>query len=181
MVAIFPFAHSPFARAQLRSDSMASVYSGAGDGRYGTVAVKGQIEFGMQYNYKQSALEIHVTQCKELAAVDAKRNRSDPYVKVSGCYPVKASENVIYGAGRSRPPPSNGPFWPSINNANPCAIVLAGISAAGQIKKWQAQNKGEKAHAQSDIRRNAQVLFAAEQCGNENAVGVCLALGHVWP
>lgn len=61
---------------------MASVYSGAGDGRYGTVAVKGQIEFGMQYNYKAGALEIYVTQCKDLAAVDAKRNRSDPYVKV---------------------------------------------------------------------------------------------------
>lgn len=61
---------------------MASVYSGAGEGRYGTVAVKGQVEFGMQYNYKQGALEIHVAQCKDLAAVDAKRNRSDPYVKV---------------------------------------------------------------------------------------------------
>lgn len=66
----------------LRSDSMASVYSGAGEGRYGTVTVRGQIEFGMQYNYKQSALEIHVKQCRDLAAVDAKRNRSDPYVKV---------------------------------------------------------------------------------------------------
>lgn len=61
---------------------MASVYSGAGEGRYGTVTVKGQVEFGMQYNYKQGALEIHVVQCKELAAVDTKRNRSDPYVKV---------------------------------------------------------------------------------------------------
>lgn len=69
-------------RIQLRSDSMASVYSGAGEGRYGTVTVKGQVEFGMQYNYKQGALEIHVVQCKELAAVDTKRNRSDPYVKV---------------------------------------------------------------------------------------------------
>ncbi|XP_037946520.1 uncharacterized protein LOC119678642 [Teleopsis dalmanni] len=66
----------------LRSDSMASVYSGAGEGRYGTVAVKGQVEFGMQYNYKLSALEIHVVRCKDLAAVDVKRNRSDPYVKV---------------------------------------------------------------------------------------------------
>ncbi|XP_059622132.1 uncharacterized protein LOC132265448 isoform X2 [Phlebotomus argentipes] len=66
----------------LRSDSMASVYSGAGEGRYGTVVVKGNIEFGMQYNYKQNALEIHIVQCKELAAVDGKRNRSDPYVKV---------------------------------------------------------------------------------------------------
>ena len=62
---------------------MASVYSGAGEGRYGTVQVKGMVEFGMQYNYKQGALEIHVKQCKELAAVDTKRNRSDPYVKVS--------------------------------------------------------------------------------------------------
>lgn len=62
---------------------MASVYSGAGEGRYGTVIVKGQVEFGMQYNYKQGTLEIHVVQCKDLAAVDTKRNRSDPYVKVS--------------------------------------------------------------------------------------------------
>lgn len=61
---------------------MASVYSGAGEGRYGTVQVKGMVEFGMQYNYKQCALEIHIKQCKELAAVDTKRNRSDPYVKV---------------------------------------------------------------------------------------------------
>lgn len=67
---------------QLRSDSMASVYSGAGEGRYGIVAVRGQVEFGLQYNYKAGALEICVKQCKDLAAVDQKRNRSDPYVKV---------------------------------------------------------------------------------------------------
>ncbi|KAJ3667174.1 hypothetical protein Zmor_002574 [Zophobas morio] len=66
----------------LRSDSMASVYSGAGEGRYGTVAVRGQVEFGLQYNYKAKALEIHIKQCKDLAPVDIKRNRSDPYVKV---------------------------------------------------------------------------------------------------
>ncbi|KAF2895984.1 hypothetical protein ILUMI_10193 [Ignelater luminosus] len=66
----------------LRSDSMASVYSGAGEGRYGTVAVRGQVEFGLQYNYKAGALEIQIKQCKDLAAVDSKRNRSDPYVKV---------------------------------------------------------------------------------------------------
>ncbi|XP_032305346.1 synaptotagmin-like protein 4 isoform X7 [Drosophila ananassae] len=66
----------------VRSESMASVYSGAGEGRYGTVVVKGQVEFGMQYNYKLGALEIHVVRCKDLAAVDTKRNRSDPYVKV---------------------------------------------------------------------------------------------------
>ena len=61
---------------------MASVYSGAGEGRYGTVAVRGQVEFGLQYNYKAKALEIHIKQCKDLAPVDIKRNRSDPYVKV---------------------------------------------------------------------------------------------------
>lgn len=81
---------------------MASVYSGAGEGRYGIVTVRGQVEFGLQYNYKAGALEIHVkqvgpspfcpqtslsstilnTQCRDLAPVDAKRNRSDPYVKV---------------------------------------------------------------------------------------------------
>lgn len=61
---------------------MASVYSGAGEGRYGTVTVKGQVEFGLQYNYKASALEILIKQCKDIASVDTKRNRSDPYVKV---------------------------------------------------------------------------------------------------
>lgn len=61
---------------------MASVYSGADDGRYGSITVKGQVEFGLQYNYKAGALEIQIKQCKDLAAVDAKRNRSDPYVKV---------------------------------------------------------------------------------------------------
>ncbi|KAJ4452184.1 hypothetical protein ANN_03702 [Periplaneta americana] len=62
-----------------RSDSLASVYSGA---RYGTVAVKGEVEFGLEYNYKAGALEIHVKQCRDLAPIDTKRNRSDPYVKV---------------------------------------------------------------------------------------------------
>lgn len=61
---------------------MASVYSGAGEGRYGNVAVRGQVEFGLQYNYKAGDLEIHVKQCRDLAPVDVKRNRSDPYVKV---------------------------------------------------------------------------------------------------
>jgi synaptotagmin-like protein len=79
---------------------MASVYSGAGEGRYGTVQVKGMVEFGMQYNYKQCALEIHVKQCKDLAAVDTKRNRSDPYVKVINANALKWSRmhnfNIIF-------------------------------------------------------------------------------------
>ncbi|XP_065217826.1 probable serine/threonine-protein kinase DDB_G0282963 [Planococcus citri] len=65
-----------------RSDSMASVYSGAGEGRYGVVPVRGEVEFSLQYNYKAGDVEIHVKRCSDLAAVDVKRNRSDPYVKV---------------------------------------------------------------------------------------------------
>lgn len=61
---------------------MGSVYSSVGDGRYDAVTVKGLIEFGLQYNYKQGALEIYVAQCRDLAAADTKRSRSDPYVKV---------------------------------------------------------------------------------------------------
>ncbi|XP_066964987.1 uncharacterized protein [Macrobrachium rosenbergii] len=65
-----------------RSESMASVCSAGAEGRYGTVVIKGEIELGLQYNYKEGHLECHVVQCRDLAAVDTKRNRSDPYVKV---------------------------------------------------------------------------------------------------
>ncbi|XP_071532957.1 uncharacterized protein [Panulirus ornatus] len=65
-----------------RSESMASVCSAGAEGRYGTVTIKGEIELGLQYNYKEGQLECRVVQCRDLAAVDNKRNRSDPYVKV---------------------------------------------------------------------------------------------------
>ncbi|XP_069680537.1 synaptotagmin-like protein 4 [Periplaneta americana] len=83
-----------------RSDSLASVYSSA---RYGTVEVQGEIEFGLEYNYKAEALEIHVKQCRDLAPIDTKRNRSDPYVKVyllpdkskSGKRKTKVKKNTL--------------------------------------------------------------------------------------
>ena len=62
---------------QSRSESMASVYSADG-GRYGTVNVKGEVEFGLIYNLHTGSLELMIKQCKDLAAVDTKRNRSDP-------------------------------------------------------------------------------------------------------
>ncbi|CAD6233842.1 GSCOCG00007337001-RA-CDS [Cotesia congregata] len=66
-----------------RSDSMASVYSGAGEGKWcGSVAVRGEVEFSLQYDYKQLTFQVMISQCKDLAPVDVKRNRSDPYVKV---------------------------------------------------------------------------------------------------
>merc|ERR1719420_2238340 len=64
-----------------RSESMASVYS-QGEGRYGTVTVKGELEFGFIYNLVSGSLDINIKQCRDLAPVDTKRNRSDPYVKV---------------------------------------------------------------------------------------------------
>ena len=60
-----------------RSESMASVYS-QGEGRYGTVTVKGELEFGFIYNLVSGSLDINIKQCRELAPVDTKRNRSDP-------------------------------------------------------------------------------------------------------
>lgn len=65
-----------------RSESMTSVYSAAGGGRYGTVIVTGDVLFGLNYNYKSGTLEVHVKECRNLAPVDTKRNRSDPYAKV---------------------------------------------------------------------------------------------------
>lgn len=63
---------------QNRSESMTSVYSAAGGGRYGTVTVTGEIRFKLSYNYRAGAMEIHIHECKDLASVDTKRNRSDP-------------------------------------------------------------------------------------------------------
>ena len=62
---------------QSRSESMASVYSQEG-GRYGTVDVRGDVELGMLYSFSSGSLEIAVKQCRDLAPVDTKRNRSDP-------------------------------------------------------------------------------------------------------
>ncbi|CAH2239944.1 jg3375 [Pararge aegeria aegeria] len=67
---------------QVRSESMASVYSGAGEGLRGSVTVKGEVQFSLLYNYRLGALEVGVKRCRDLAPIDVKRNRSDPYVKV---------------------------------------------------------------------------------------------------
>lgn len=61
---------------------MASVYSGAGEGTRCNVTVRGDVQFSLVYNYRLSALEVGVKKCRDLAPVDLKRNRSDPYVKV---------------------------------------------------------------------------------------------------
>jgi len=60
-------------------ESIASYYSDAGEGS--KYPVTGDIEFGAHYNYTTGILEVNVKKCRNIAAVDAKKKRSDPYVK----------------------------------------------------------------------------------------------------
>ncbi|KAF4108096.1 hypothetical protein G5714_010855 [Onychostoma macrolepis] len=59
--------------------SVMSIYSS----EFGNVEVKGTIQFAIHYVQKLGEFHIFVVQCRDLAVVDVKRNRSDPYVK---CY-----------------------------------------------------------------------------------------------
>ncbi|KAG1714871.1 Synaptotagmin-like protein 4 [Nymphon striatum] len=61
------------------TDSITSVYSAAGTiGRYGIVKVSGKMLLSMNYDYKLGNIEVHIRECCDLAAVDAKKKRSDP-------------------------------------------------------------------------------------------------------
>ena len=53
----------------------------AGEARYGTVPVRGDIRLAVRYLPSDAALELTVHQCRNLAAADARRNKSDPYVR----------------------------------------------------------------------------------------------------
>jgi len=59
-------------------ESLASVYSDAGEINYGRIPVSGEITFGLEYDHKLSVLKIHIKGCRDLAPVDTKHNRSDP-------------------------------------------------------------------------------------------------------
>ncbi|XP_029528262.2 uncharacterized protein LOC115136707 isoform X1 [Oncorhynchus nerka] len=78
------------------SSGMASVSSLSGSvmtmysGDYGGVEVQGNIQFSINYVQKLREFHIFVAQCRDLAAVDPKRGRSDPYVK-SYLVPDKAN------------------------------------------------------------------------------------------
>ncbi|XP_056297097.1 synaptotagmin-like protein 5 isoform X2 [Pseudoliparis swirei] len=68
------------------SGSMMTMYSGD----FGNVDVQGNIQFSINYIQKLREFHIFVTKCQGLAAVDPKRDRSDPYVK-SYLVPDKAN------------------------------------------------------------------------------------------
>lgn len=59
---------------------MTSVYSTDSANIYGQVPIRGEIQFGMKYDHNQGMFEVHIFQAKDLAAVDTKKEVSDPYV-----------------------------------------------------------------------------------------------------
>ncbi|ELK00422.1 Synaptotagmin-like protein 2 [Pteropus alecto] len=59
------------------SGSVMSIYSGD----FGNLEIKGNIQFAIDYVDSLKELHIFVAQCKDLAAADVKKQRSDPYVK----------------------------------------------------------------------------------------------------
>ena len=59
-------------------ESIVSSYSDAGDGRFGNVAVKGEVLFGLKYDKKKDQLEVQIHRAKDIAAADEKKGRSDP-------------------------------------------------------------------------------------------------------
>uniref|UniRef100_A0A9J7X011 Synaptotagmin-like protein 1 n=1 Tax=Cyprinus carpio carpio TaxID=630221 RepID=A0A9J7X011_CYPCA len=61
----------------MMNGSLMSLYS-VGD--FGGIVVSGQIRFSLQYDVKKEELHVHIIRCQELAP--ARKNRSDPYVKV---------------------------------------------------------------------------------------------------
>ncbi|KAM7412937.1 hypothetical protein PAMA_020364 [Pampus argenteus] len=78
------------------SSGMASVSSLSGSvmtmysGDFGNVEVQGNIQFSINYVQRLKEFHIFVAECRDLAAVDPKRGRSDPYVK-SYLVPDKAN------------------------------------------------------------------------------------------
>ncbi|XP_068174100.1 synaptotagmin-like protein 2 isoform X1 [Antennarius striatus] len=69
-----------------RSGSVMTMYSGD----LSNVEVQGSLQFSINYIQKLKEFHIFVAECRDLAAVDLKRGRSDPYVK-SYLIPDKAN------------------------------------------------------------------------------------------
>ncbi|XP_007490925.2 synaptotagmin-like protein 2 isoform X8 [Monodelphis domestica] len=59
------------------SGSAMSVYSGD----FGNLDIKGSVQFAIDYIDSLMEFHVFVAQCKDLAAADVKKQRSDPYVK----------------------------------------------------------------------------------------------------
>ncbi|NWT74563.1 SYTL1 protein, partial [Prunella himalayana] len=78
------------------SGSLMSLYS---EGELGRVPVRGCVQFSLRYQPAQKELQVHVLRCRELA--EAKRQRSDPYIKTY-LLPDKSSRSKRKTAVRKR-------------------------------------------------------------------------------
>uniref|UniRef100_A0A7M5UU22 Uncharacterized protein n=1 Tax=Clytia hemisphaerica TaxID=252671 RepID=A0A7M5UU22_9CNID len=65
-----------------RSTSMTSIYSTDSANVYGQVPIRGEVQFGLKYDTTTSLFEVHVFKAKGIAAVDTKKETTDPYCKV---------------------------------------------------------------------------------------------------
>nr|XP_033811652.1 synaptotagmin-like protein 1 [Geotrypetes seraphini]XP_033811654.1 synaptotagmin-like protein 1 [Geotrypetes seraphini] len=78
------------------SGSIMSLYS---DGDIGNVEVRGCIQFSLQYDGRKKELHVVIIQCRDLA--EAKKQRSDPYVKTY-LLPDKSSQSKRKTAVKKR-------------------------------------------------------------------------------
>ncbi|XP_030073929.1 synaptotagmin-like protein 1 isoform X2 [Microcaecilia unicolor] len=78
------------------SGSIMSLYS---DGDIGNVEVRGCIQFSLQYDTRKKELQVVIIQCRDLA--EAKKQRSDPYVKTY-LLPDKSSQSKRKTAVKKR-------------------------------------------------------------------------------
>lgn len=67
-------ANTAYFRCFQVSGSVMSIYSGD----FGNLEIKGNIQFAVDYVDSLKELHIFVAQCKDLAAADVKKQRSDP-------------------------------------------------------------------------------------------------------
>ncbi|XP_041462848.1 synaptotagmin-like protein 4 isoform X7 [Lytechinus variegatus] len=62
------------------TSSLTSLYS-TGEEFYGKYPITGDVSFGLGYNFKTNVFEVKIGGCRDLVPIDAKRNKSDPYIK----------------------------------------------------------------------------------------------------
>lgn len=58
--------------------SLTSIYSNAGEANAGKFEIRGRVLISLEYDCRAAVLDAHIRQCEGLAAVDSKRNRSNP-------------------------------------------------------------------------------------------------------
>ncbi|KAG2457177.1 SYTL2 protein, partial [Polypterus senegalus] len=105
------------------SGSVMSVYSGD----FGNVDVKGNIQFALDYVSKLKELHIFVVQCKDLAAAEPKKQRSDPYVK-SYLLPDKAK------MGKRKTSVKKKTLNPTFNEILRTPSASQGLTYRGEMK-----------------------------------------------